>query len=160
MKIAANSAVEPEKKKFDPIPAGTYPCKVIDVLVKQSENAGEYWTLKLEIQSGKYDGKFIYDSLFFTPKALRRFFLTWKRLTGFELDPKQELHVDENDLLGCKANVNVAHQEREYKGEKITEAKPTFDAYSIYDDTITGVQERAAAKKTAEADEEEDNIPF
>ena len=152
MHIPANSAA-PEGAKYPVIPVGTYLCKVLEVKVKQSEKSGEYWSMQLEIQEGKYQDKFIFDSLFFTPKGLNRFFLVWKRLTGCELDRNADLDVLPDDLFGCKAYVSVINVEEEYRGEKQTKAKVTYDGYSPHEGS-------AVAAKSATTEESSDDIPF
>lgn len=126
MKIPANTAVEQEQNEFELIPVGTYPCRVLNV--KERDNS---WGVQLEIQTGEYAGKFIWDNLFFTPKALNRFFLVFKRLTGIELDRTKDLEVDVDDIIGCKVNVKVIHDTFEGK----TRAKPhPWEGYSDYDE--------------------------
>lgn len=155
MFIKANTATEVEE--YPVIPSGTYPIKVIDVKVRESPSKGEWWSLQLEIQSGPYDGKFIFDSLFFTPKAINRFFLVWKRLTGFELDRTQDLQVQESDLLGCKGTVTVNTKSEEYNGETRQRTRVAYDGYAPFDIPAAAP---ATKKKSATGDTELDDIPF
>lgn len=137
MKIQANSAEPMDEKEFEVIPVGTYPCRVQSCLEKHGDS-GNYWSVQLEIQGGPYDGKFLWDNLFFTPKALNRFFLVFKRLTGMELDRTKDLEVDPNDLVGCKANVSVVH--KEYKGKM--QAKVDYDGYSPFAESAKDLVEK------------------
>lgn len=156
MRIAANSAVEMDEREFETIPEGVYPCRVLDVLAKKSSQGGVYWSIKNEIQSGPYAGKFIWDNLFFSPKALNRFFLVWKRLTGMELDRTKDIDVEEGDLIGCKANVTVVHKQEVYEGKTKTRAKVSFEGYSDYDESV-GLEKNTPK---ASVKDDSDEIPF
>lgn len=153
MRIPANTAQEMDPREFEIIPEGTYPCRVLDVKAKKSSSGGVYWSIQNEIQTGPYAGKFIWDNLFFSPKALNRFFLVWKRLTGMELDRTKDLDVQEDDLIGCKANVTVVHKQEVYEGKTVTRAKVSFEGYAPYEENA------AKSNPTAEKDDG-DEIPF
>ena len=155
MRIPANTAAPQEEKEFELIPTGIYPCRVLDVKAKKSTSGGVYWAVQNEIQTGPYAGKFIWDNLFFSPKALNRFFLVYKRLTGCELDRTKDLDVEEGDLVGCKANVSVIHKQEVYEGKTSTKARVPFDGYSDYDESVASESKPKAATK-----DESDDIPF
>lgn len=158
MRIAANTKEEMEEREFTPIPVGSYNVRVLEVTEKQGPK-GPYWNLKLEIDGGEYDGKFLFDRLFFSPKALNRFFLVFKRLTGIELDPTKDLDVQESDLIGCKAKVTVIHKQEEYEGKMITKAVVPFDGYESLDPNYKHAEKKKPAKKAESKIDLDDDIP-
>jgi len=73
-----------------PIPIGEYKCKIVEVREKTSQKGEEYYSLRLEIIEGDYDGRSVYDSLFFSPKALQRLKLICERL-GINIEGDVEI---------------------------------------------------------------------
>lgn len=69
----------PDGNDYSPLPDGQYTC-ILEKVEERQGSKGEYWSLEFRVLNGDYSGRKIYDSVFFTPKALPRFKLIASRL--------------------------------------------------------------------------------
>jgi len=64
LKEGLNLDTVPDRDSFEPLPFGTYTCVVLDTKMKQNKNgSGEHLSIEMEITSGDYSGRKIWDNL-------------------------------------------------------------------------------------------------
>lgn len=78
--VTVNLKNTKEAEEFSYLPAGYYPCKIVEADNYQNENGNQYLMLKMEVMKGSYKGRYIIDRLFYSEKALPRLKAILKRL--------------------------------------------------------------------------------
>jgi hypothetical protein len=91
-------------QELKPIPPGKYNATIVKAEEGVSHAGNEKISLQYRIEGGKYDGRIVFDTLTFTPKALFRVKNTLSAL-GFPSDFKGEVNPD--DLVGHSVKVTV-----------------------------------------------------
>ena len=89
---------------FSPLPAGKYPCKLVEVEEARTQYDDEMWKLRFQVASGQYAGRFIFDNLVFSEAALKRAKLICSRLG---LDVSKELDLTPELIKGRVAMLTV-----------------------------------------------------
>lgn len=103
------AAPDEERKAFDPLPEGNYPVTVINAEETVAKTGTPGVVLELEVQSGKHQGRKVWDRLWLTPKAKWRVRDVFGAL-GLDLDALGD-EVSETVLIGRRAVVLVAHEQ-------------------------------------------------
>ena len=95
---------------YTPVPEDKYLCRLIGAEEGTTEDGKEKWNLKLGILQGEYQGRFIFDNLFFTEKALPRLKFICTQL-GLELTGEVELEPKMLEDRRCHVTVSVEEYE-------------------------------------------------
>ena len=128
------------------IPPGKYVARVQEVKEKESRSQVPYLQLRFIIAEGKYQGRSIFDSLFFTQKSKPRLMLALKSL-GIKVDGK--LSLDPSELVGRHAIIHTTVEPWETdNGEKREEAKIKYSGYE------------SAPQDVVDRDLEPSEVPF
>jgi len=122
---------------------------VKDCEEKESNSGTTYWNLNLEVVNGAFAGKWLYDSLFFSQKALPRFKMACKALG---LNVKGEAEITPQQLIGKKALVDIEIDN--YDGKKRNKV-----AYAGYHKADSGVASPSASEVFGEPGSTDD-LPF
>ncbi len=99
------STVE-DAKTFVPIPAGEYVVEINSIEETTTSHGDELWKLRLKIHEGPHAGRYVFDNLVFSPKAMKRVKLLCSRLG---LDITGEVDLTPRMLRGkqCRVTVDV-----------------------------------------------------
>ena len=127
---------------FSPLPEGEYLCRLTDIEETTTRQDDDQWKLRFVVEAGEYSGRYIFDNLFFSPKALPRVKLICSRLgvdVAGELDLRPEHLIDKS----CRVKVIVAEYQNEEGNTKLRNKVP----YAGYE-SANG------------EDDSEDNVPF
>lgn len=73
-----------EDGNFEPMPPGKYHAQVESVESKNDKNGNEYFNVKFKIIEGEFEGRFVWDGVFFSEKSLGRLKLIASRLLGIK----------------------------------------------------------------------------
>ena len=115
------SAIE-EPRSYDseptePVPPGTYECKVQSVEESTTKEGGHpMWIVHFTIEAGEHAGRTVLDRLFFTPKALPRVKLACRALgvdTDGEVELEPEMVMGERCQLVVRTKSFKGRQENE-----------------------------------------------
>jgi hypothetical protein len=148
---------------FTPLPDGKYPCRLDDIEESATQYGDEMWKLKFAVTSGEHKGRFIFDNLVFSAKALKRAKLICSRLG---VDVSGEVELTPAMLIG-KECILTAETE-EYENEEGVLKKRNFVPFAGYERLDEGVAAAAspspsadgAQAESAPADESEEGLPF
>jgi len=141
---------EEGKMDFSPLPEGEYLCEVEEVDDTGKTKAGdEMWGIKFKVVGGEYDGRYIFDNMVFSDKALPRLKLICSRL-GIEADT--EVNLTGKSLLGRKVYLDIV--EKTYKSKDGTEKLGN----SVLFDGYREVDSKDNVGTTLK--EEDDDLPF
>lgn len=121
---------------FQPVPEGTYPCRVAEVDEAVTSKGFPMWKVKLEIQAGEQAGRVIFDRLVFSPPAMRRAKRALQCL-GVEVVGQQD--ITSEMLLGRQCQVHVTVEEYvDREGETRSGNSVPFDGYLPADNATSG----------------------
>ena len=96
---------------FVSVPAGTYPCKVVDARPGSARDGSERWSLRLEVLDGEYAGRTAaWDSLTWSERGVVR---VNRVLAALGFDVTGELEIEPDDLMGLTAMIQVIPEEWE-----------------------------------------------
>ena len=87
----------PDAEDYTPVPKGRYLCRVAEVHEDVTQSGDEMWHLWLEIAQGDHAGRFLFDNMVFSEKALKRVKLICSRLgldVSGEIDLVPEMITD------------------------------------------------------------------
>jgi len=139
------------------IPAGDYNCKVADIEEKTTASGNDMWRMKLQIEDGEHAGRYIYDNLVFTERAMSRIKLVCGKLG---LPTKGNIDLETASLIGRKAIVSVVVEAYESNsGEMRERATVPFAGYERTDAAKPTTTRKAQAPPPAEDDPTE-KLPF
>jgi len=128
---------------YEPLPDGTYSCRVADVKEGVSSKGSPLWRLRLVVLAGDHVGRAVFDQLVFSPAALRRVKLVCACLG---LDVNQPMDLAPDMLVGRTCRVQVITEEYvDQEGESRRANKVPFDGYQ---------------PTAAPGDDSEDGMPF
>ncbi|MBF0607414.1 MAG: DUF669 domain-containing protein [Magnetococcales bacterium] len=154
---------------FSPLPEGKYLCKVESVDPKQNKDGNDFWSLKLKVIEGEYEGRFISDNMVFSANGIKRIKHILKAM-GFDVSGKLKLSPDK--LIDIQVFVDTIIEDYDNAaGEKRKKSKVTFAGYEMYNGqdvppTTSSTGKKSTTKAAAKAnsqpveDDNEDNIPF
>jgi len=121
------TGVKDAKETSDLIPEGIYNCMVDACDLRFTKTTGaEFFNLHLKVMEGDQSGRYIFDSLFFSEKALPR---AKSALAALGIDVTGEVDLTPEMLIGKFCQVSVKHRKREYNGETKVDANVEFDGY-------------------------------
>ncbi len=97
---------------FISVPEGTYLCEIAEVQTGVTRNGDERWGLRLVIVEGEYCGRHAaWDGLVFSTRGQIRVRLV---LEALGLPTKGRVQLKPEDLIGCKAFVEVRPSEYQH----------------------------------------------
>ena len=103
---------------FSPLPAGKYPCKLVEVEEARTQYDDEMWKLRFQVASGQYAGRFIFDNLVFSEAAIKRAKLICSRM-GINVSGELNLTTDMLKGRACQVTVDVEdYEDKEGKTKK------------------------------------------
>ena len=143
-----------DAEDFTPVPIDRYLCRLSEIVERSTKNGDELWSLKWEIITGKYQGRFIFDNLVFSETALKRVKLVCSRLG---LDVSGEINLTPDLLTGRQAYLNIEIEQYESEKDGKTKSRNTvpFAGYEHY-----GGGEETAVAAGVQEDDSEGNLPF
>lgn len=111
-----------EPEHGDPVPPGTYVCRVVSVEETTTRHGDEMWRLRFVIEEGPHRGRLLWDNLPFSEAALPRLKLACAALG---LDTSGEVDLASGGLLdrSCRLRVVVEN----HKGRRRN--KVPYDGY-------------------------------
>jgi len=125
------SAVE-DAKDFTPLPEGEYLCRVDNVEESLTGAGAEMWKLRLAVVSGEHKGRYVFDNLVFSEKALKRAKFVLRCLG---IDVSGEIDVTREMIVGKQANVRVDLEEyADDEGREKKRNRVPFAGYEKPDD--------------------------
>ena len=127
---------------YTPLPDGQYRCRLVEVEESTTRNGDDMWKLKFRVEDGEFTGRFLFDNLPFSSKALPRVKLICSRL-GVDISGEVDLTPDHIIDKTCQVTVVVAEYQNEEGNTKLRNKVP----YAGYE-SANG------------EDDSEDNVPF
>ena len=115
------------------IPEGSYLCRVAEVRPGTTREGQPRWGLRLEVAEGDYAGRTAaWDGLTFSDRGLPRVKQVLEQL-GF--DVSTPLDLDPDDLLDCRAHVQLLAEAREdpLTGRRVERLKVPYQGYVAVD---------------------------
>jgi hypothetical protein len=116
---------------FDPLPEGSYTCKVTDVEEQTSKAGNEMWAMTWEVQGGEYHGRRVWDRLVFSDKAMPRVKLCCHALG---IDTRGRVNLLPEMLLGRSCILHVEEGEYERDGRMVPKNVVPFAGFESIDD--------------------------
>jgi hypothetical protein len=91
---------------FTPLPEGTYPCRIDTVEETRTNRGDRMLKVRLVVVSGPNRGRYIFDNLVFSEKAMKRAKLVLSRLG---IDVTSKVMLSSELLIGkaCRVRVEV-----------------------------------------------------
>ena len=130
---------------YTPLPEGEYLCRLTDIEETTTSQDDDQWKLRFLVEAGEYSDRYIFDSLFFTPKAMPRVKLICSRM---RVDVSGEVDLQPEHLLDRKVLVTVTIGE--YEDEEGNSKRCNRVPFAGYD----------FADSDGDEDDGEDNVPF
>jgi hypothetical protein len=150
-----------EVNEFTPLPDGEYPCRLEDIEESATQYGDEMWKLQFAVMSGEHKGRFIFDNLVFSAKALKRAKLICSRLG---IDVSGEVELKPAMLIGKTCMLSI--ETEEYENEDGVLKKRNFVPFAGYERLDEGgaaspsPSPDSAKAESAPADESEEGLPF
>jgi hypothetical protein len=119
---------------FEPLPKGTYQCKVEEVEESVTQYGDEMWNLRLVVTGGPHEGRLIFDRIVFSDAALERAKLFCYCLG---LDVSGELDLTPDLIRGrtCGVRVKIEKYEDNERRTRLRNVVP-FAGYEPRDDAL------------------------
>lgn len=125
------STVE-DAKDFTPLPEGEYLCRVDNVKEALTGAGDEMWKLRMAVVEGEHKGRYIFDNLVFSEKALKRAKFVCRCLG---IDVSGEVDLTPDMIVGKQANVRVELEEyQDDEGREKKRNRVPFAGYEKPDD--------------------------
>jgi hypothetical protein len=121
-----------ELGEYEPVPEGTYTCRVAKVEEKQTRHGHDMWTLRLEIEDGEFAGRSIFDRMVFSKAALPRAKMIFNCLG---IDTRGSRAVTPDTIIGrrCRVEAVIKSYADDDGVERFTNKVP-FEGYAPVDD--------------------------
>lgn len=116
--------VSAKEEGFGLVPEGTYEARIKTAVEKQSQAGNDMWEISLQIVSGEFAGRIIYDRLVFSPKAISRV-RQFCDACGYVLPETGEVEMITGYFLDRRVGVVIVHEEWNGKNRD----KVSFDGY-------------------------------
>ena len=65
---------------YSPLPEGEYPCRLVDIDEASTRHGDDLWKLKFVVEEGEHSGRYVFDNLVFSERAMPRVKLICSRL--------------------------------------------------------------------------------
>ena len=105
-------AVE-DAQDFTPIPDGEYLAQLVEVDENKTTRDGDpMWSVRWQVLEGEHAGRYVFDNLVFSAKALKRVKLVFSRL-GLDVAKDQEVDWTPDMIIGKQARITVVTEEYE-----------------------------------------------
>ena len=134
---------------FTPLPDDDYLCKLAEIEEASTQGGDELWKLRFEVIEGEYAGRFIFDNMVFSEKALKRAKLICSRLG---LNVSGEIDLTPEMLLNKVCILKVTTEE--YEDSEGKTKKRNVVPFAGYERA-----ERECSEVTEDSDSESD-LPF
>lgn len=130
---------------FSPLPAGKYPCRLVEIEEARTQYDDEMWKLRFQVADGEHAGRFIFDNLVFSEAAMKRAKLICGRL-GLDVSGKLDLTPDMLKGRSCLLTVEI----EEYEDQEGKTKKRNVVPFAGYERS-----DQAAAPSAGDAEEPE-----
>ena len=116
-----------EDDEFAPLPAGTYPVKVVNTEVKQASTGSSMIAVQAKVQGGQYDARSLWTNFVFKTESKPGMAMTLRKLTGIGITrewlvaKEPTIHQIASALDGREAIATVI--QKEYQGEQRNDIK-------------------------------------
>ena len=97
-----------DAQDFTPLPEGRYPCRIVDIEEKLTQNGDDMWRLTFEVTEGEFEGRKIFDNLVFSDLSLKRVKLLCSKV-GIDVTGDVDLNPDM--LIDRKCRITVVVEE-------------------------------------------------
>lgn len=94
----------PEAGEFSPLPEGRYLCSVDNIEEDVTRDNDEMWKVKFRVEEGPHKGRYLFDNMVFSAKAMSRVKLICSRLG---IDVSGEVDLQPNMLIGREVLIDV-----------------------------------------------------
>ena len=112
---------------FAPLPDGEFLGRLIDIEIDRTKSGDEMWKLKWQVEGGEHNGRFLFDNMVFSIKAMPRVKLICS-ICG--LDVSGELDLEPSMLFDKRAMISTYQEEYEdERGQKKLVNRIPFDGY-------------------------------
>jgi len=132
---------------FTPLPDDDYLCKLAEIEEATTQSGDDLWKLRFEVVEGEYAGRYIFDNLVFSAKALKRAKLICSRLG---IDVSGEVDLTPELLLNKVCILTVTTEE--YEDSEGKTKKRNVVPFAGY--------ERAEGREAEDSDDSEEALPF
>lgn len=119
---------------FSPIPVGKYLVEVEDIQSSYTNAGDEMWKMKMLIVEGEEEGKYLFDNIVFSEKAMPRAKMICSR---FGLDVSKDFDLTEEMLLSRRAIATVDRIES-YEKEDGRTAQASRIGFAGYENAPEG----------------------
>ena len=143
-----------EAADFSPLPDGQYRCRLDQIEPDRTQYGDEMWKLRFAVEDEPFQGRFIFDNLVFSEKALGRVKLICSRL-GLDVSGAVDVTPELLRHRVCLIEVESEEYVDEEGNTKKRNVVP-FAGYQRVEDSPTGA---GAATENAE-DLSESDLPF
>jgi hypothetical protein len=144
-----------DAQDFSPIPEGKYLCRLAEVEEAHTRDGDDRWKLRFEVLEGPYQGRKIFDDLFFSAKALKRVKFVCSRL-GLDVSAQGEFDLQPDHILDRVAYVTVEIEE--YEDDHGVTKKRNKVPFAGYERVEEGRQESHGTAVSEDAGEQ--RLPF
>lgn len=135
---------------YSPLPDGRYLIEVSDVNTRKTSKGDEMWNLSLQVLTGAYRGRLLFDNLVFSDAAMSRVKLILKSL-GFDVSGVLDLRPSDIITKQCYVQVAGVKDYTTKTGEARQQSNIPFSGYYPLD---------TPPPQVAPDDVDDDNIPF
>jgi hypothetical protein len=137
--------VRSPKNEFQPVPEGRYLVKLAEIEEDRTRNGDEMWKLRLVIQKGDHAGRFLFDNLVFSRKAIGRVKAVCASLG---VDVTGEVNLTPEDLIGRQCMVATYVEDYQTSSGQIRQSnRIPWDGYE-------------AVMASTGGSEDDDDLPF
>lgn len=145
-----------DERKFSPLPAGRYLCRLAEVEETTTRSGEPMWRLRFTVAKGRHEGRYIRDRVAFTPKAIKRVRALCAAL-GVRAAGKGELTPEQVEGRRCYVRVRIDQYENR-DGQMTPCNEVAFDGYEpARRDEAADADEGAGGDEDADDDSE---LPF
>lgn len=139
-KVDFGGVKDPEDKSFDPLPEGTYHCKVYQVKTGTTKDgSSEMWRVQYAVVNGEHQNRRIFDNIVWSEKAYPRLKLIFKRM-GFNVSGV--LDLSPGDIVDKEVMIEVELSEYEDREGNIKQRNVVpYGGYEAVEETTAGAGE-------------------
>lgn len=151
-------SVIPDPEDFSPVPEGQYRCVVDRVVENLSDTGKEKWDIRFRITEGEYEGRLIFDEIYFTDSALQRVKLIASR---FGVDVTREVNFEPHLIEDQPIILDVIIEEYEDRaGNKKKRNTVPFAGYHRVEPGADAIAQDPVGVGAGLTPAEDDALPF
>ena len=140
---------------FTPVPEGTYLCEAVDVEEKLSSGGNEMWNVRWEIIEGDCKGRIVFDNIVFSPKAMKRVKMIFKRLG---LNTSGVDNPLPSNIIGKQIYVNVNIED--YESDNGITKQRNIVPYAGYTALSASSKKESKSSDKKTTKKADDDLPF